>query len=130
MSKATRDLFCDPFREQAARLEQIQKRLAALQDEIKQTALKVKYDSSQDEKLVGGFILYFVVGSGDGKTSDVMRRPQGLGIPPIAEKAIRAKPMTYTTAIRVNPGESVLSVGIVDQLSGATGFARAKIFAR
>jgi VWFA-related protein len=84
----------------------------------------------QDEKLVGGFILYFVVGNVDGKTSDVMRRPQGLGIPPAAEKAIRAKPMTFTTAIRVNPGESVLSVGIVDQLSGATGFARAKIFAR
>jgi hypothetical protein len=84
----------------------------------------------QDEKLVGGFILYFVVGNDDGSTSDVMRRPQGLGIPPAAEKAIRAKPMTYNTAIRVKPGESVLSVGIVDQLSGATGFARAKIFAR
>jgi VWFA-related protein len=84
----------------------------------------------QDEKLVGGFILYFVVGNDDGNTSDVMRRPQGLGIPPAAEKAIRAKPMTYSTAIHVKPGESVLSVGIVDQLSGATGFARAKIFAR
>jgi VWFA-related protein len=84
----------------------------------------------QDEKLVGGFILYFVVGTDDGNASDVMRRPQGLGIPPAAEKAIRAKPMTYNTAIRVKPGESVLSVGIVDQLSGATGFARTKIIAR
>jgi VWFA-related protein len=84
----------------------------------------------QDEKLVGGFILYFVVGTSDGNTSDVLRRPQGLGIPPAAEKAIRAKPMTYSTAVRVKAGESMLSVGIVDQLSGATGFARAKIFAR
>ena len=85
----------------------------------------------QDDKLVGGFVLYFVVGGGgSGKASDVMRRPQGLGIPPAAEQAIRAKPMTFTTAINVNPGESVLSVGIVDQLSGATGFARTKISAR
>jgi hypothetical protein len=37
--------------EQTARLEQIQKQLAALRDEIKQMALKVKYDSSQDDKL-------------------------------------------------------------------------------
>jgi len=84
----------------------------------------------QNQKLVGGFILYFVVGSGDGHTSEVMRRPQGLGIPPFAEQAVRAKPMTFTTAIRVNPGENVLSVGIIDQISGTTGFARAKIRAR
>jgi hypothetical protein len=37
--------------EQAARLEQMQQRLAALEEEIKTTALKAKYDSSQDEKL-------------------------------------------------------------------------------
>ncbi len=36
---------------QAARLEAIDRRLAALQDEIKATALKVRYASAQDEKL-------------------------------------------------------------------------------
>ncbi|PYQ53754.1 MAG: hypothetical protein DMF59_00925 [Acidobacteria bacterium] len=84
----------------------------------------------QDQKLVGGFILYFVIGTGDGRTSEVIRRPQGLGIPPFAEQAVRAKPMTFTTAIRVNPGENILSVGIIDQISGTTGFARAKFVAR
>jgi hypothetical protein len=37
--------------EQTTRLEKIQKQLAALQADIKATALKVKYDSSQDAKL-------------------------------------------------------------------------------
>ena len=56
-----------------------------------------------------------------------MRRPQRLKIPATSEWAVRAKPMTYTTAIRVNPGESQLSVAIIDQVSGATGFAHTKI---
>jgi hypothetical protein len=43
---------------------------------------------------------------------------------------VRAKPMTFTTAIRVNRGESTLSVGIIDQVSGATGYARTKILAQ
>lgn len=38
--------------EQTARLDKIQERLIGLKAEIKQTALQVKYDSSQDEKLV------------------------------------------------------------------------------
>ena len=84
----------------------------------------------QQDQLVGGFGLYFVIGSGDGKTSSVLRRPQELKIPATAEKNVRAKPMTFTTALRVNPGESLLSVAIIDQISGTTGYARAKIAAR
>jgi VWFA-related protein len=83
----------------------------------------------QEGDLIGGFVLYFAVGTRDGRTSDIMRRPQGLKIPPKAEWAIRAKPMTFTTGIHVNPGESVLSVAILDQISGTTGFARANIIA-
>jgi hypothetical protein len=85
---------------------------------------------AQDGALVGGLVLFAVVGSADGRTSDVMRRPQGLKIPPNAEAAVRAKPMTYSTAIRVKGGESTLSIAVLDQISGTMGFARAKIFAR
>ena len=84
----------------------------------------------QDGSLVGGLVLYAVVGSADGLTSEVMRRPKGLKIPPAAETAIRAKPMTYTTAIRVKGGESTLSIAVLDQVSGSMGFARTKITAR
>jgi VWFA-related protein len=84
----------------------------------------------QDKSLLGGFILYLVVGTSDGRTSQVMRRPQGLKIPASAELAVRAKPMTFSTSLRVNGGQSILSVGVIDQLSGTTGFARAKFVAR
>ena len=84
----------------------------------------------QDQNLVGAITLYFAIGKGDGRTSEVMRRPRDLKIPASAEPLVRAKPMTFTTAIRVNPGESTLSVGVIDQISGTTGYARTKIVAR
>ena len=84
----------------------------------------------QEQDLAGAFTLYFVVGTADGHTSDVMRRPRDLRFPASAEPLVRAKPMTFSTAIRVNPGESTLSVAVIDRLSGATGFARTKIETR
>jgi len=85
---------------------------------------------SQEKDLAGAFTLYFVVGTPDGRTSEVMRRPRDLRFPASAESLVRAKPMTFSTAIRVTPGESTLSVAVIDRLSGATGFARTKIETR
>jgi VWFA-related protein len=84
----------------------------------------------QDNALVGGFTVYIAVGKGDGRTSEVIRRPTDLKIPASAEPLVRAKPMTFTTAIRVGPGENLLSVAVIDQVSGTTGYARTKIMAR
>lgn len=84
----------------------------------------------QQDSLAGSFILYFAVGDPRGKTSTVLRRPEDLKIPSSLEKTVRAKPMIFRTALRVNSGESMLSVAILDQLSGTVGFARMKIAAR
>ena len=84
----------------------------------------------QQDALAGSFILYFAVGDAQGKTSTVMRRPEDLRIPATSETTVRAKPMKFRSALRVKPGECVLSVAIFDQLSGAMGFARTKINAR
>ena len=84
----------------------------------------------EGKNLVGGFVLYFTVGSVEGGPSEVMRRPETLRIPATAEAAVRAKPMTFTTTIRVKQGESMLSVGVIDQTSATTGFARSKLVAR
>jgi VWFA-related protein len=84
----------------------------------------------QDQVLVGGITFYFATGKADGRTSEVMRRPRELRIPASAESLVRAKPITFTTAIGVNAGESTLSVGVIDQISGTTGYARTKILAR
>jgi VWFA-related protein len=84
----------------------------------------------EGKDLVGGFVLYFTVGSVAGGPSEVMRRPETLRIPATAEAAVRAKPMTFTTTIRVKQGESMLSVGVIDQTSTTTGFARLKLVAQ
>jgi len=83
----------------------------------------------QQDKLAGSFVLYFALGDAKGKTSTVLRRPEDLLIPVASEKTVRAKPMRFTTSMRMKPGENVLSVAILDQLSGSMGFARTKILA-
>lgn len=80
-----------------------------------------------DGNLAGSFTLYFAAATADGATSPVLRRPQTFSIVPTAEQTMRAKPMTFTTALRMKPGESTLSVAIVDQYSGQSGFARTTV---
>jgi VWFA-related protein len=84
----------------------------------------------EGKDLAGGFVLYLVVGNVAGGPSEVMRRPETLKIPATAEAGVRAKPMTFTTTIRVKEGESMLSVGVIDQTSATTGFARLKLLAQ
>ena len=80
----------------------------------------------QDADLVGSFTVYIVVGSG-GRTSKVITSPHPVKIPSEVEDQFRTMPMTYKAVIMMTPGENLLSVGIIDQSSNATGFARAKI---
>ena len=84
----------------------------------------------QADKLAGSLVLYFAAGDSRGKTSTVMRRPENFQFPASLEQTARAKPMRFRISMRLNPGESVLSVAILDQLSGTMGFARTKIVAR
>lgn len=82
----------------------------------------------EDEQSLGGsFTMYFVVGDEKGSLSPVLRRPERLKVGTARAASVRAKPMIYRTAFRVRPGHSTLSVAIIDQLSGSTGFARTKI---
>jgi hypothetical protein len=83
-----------------------------------------------DGQLTGAFTIYFAAGTADGGTSPVLRRPESLTIPTAAEKNVRAKPMTFNTALRMKPGANTLSVAIIDQLSGSAGFARTTVTAR
>ncbi len=61
--------------EQTAKLQRIEKRLAALQEEIKQTALKVKYDTSRDEKLAEEPVLGEYVWIDDGPPAGARELP-------------------------------------------------------
>jgi VWFA-related protein len=84
----------------------------------------------QENQLVGGFNVYIAVGTDGGAMSKISKAQQAIKIPATAEKDLRSKPMTYDLSIVVRPGESTLSIAVVDQISSASGFARTKIVAR
>jgi len=84
----------------------------------------------QEGQLVGGFDVYIAVGTDGGAMSKVSKASQAIKIPATGEASLRSKPMTYDVPIVVRPGESTLSIAIVDQISGSSGFARAKLVAR
>ena len=84
----------------------------------------------QEGQLVGGFDVYIAVGTDGGAMSKVSKAAQPIKIPPTGELSLRSRPMTYDVSIVVRPGESTLSVGVVDQISSTSGFARTKIVAR
>jgi VWFA-related protein len=80
-----------------------------------------------ESELVGNFTVYIVVGSGDGRTSKVIKSPHPVKVPVDAEDDFRTKPMTYKAVILMTPGENTLSVGILDQNSNNSGFAHVKV---
>jgi VWFA-related protein len=82
------------------------------------------------DQLAGGFTVFVAVGDEDGAMSDVSKRQQSLKIPAASEAAFRKRPMTFDMQVEIDKGEHVLSVGVVDQLTNASGFARTKITGR
>jgi len=82
------------------------------------------------DKVAGGFVLYIVVGTKDGAMSKVTRAARKIEMPSAAESQFRSKPMSYTLNLSVRPGENIVSVGVVDQISNAAGFARADVVAQ
>jgi VWFA-related protein len=84
----------------------------------------------QENKVVGGFVLYIVVGTREGAMSKVTKTTRKIEMPSAAESQFRSKPMTYTLMLSVRPGDNIISVGVVDQVSNVSGFARADVVAR
>jgi VWFA-related protein len=97
--------------------------------------LRISFPSSltllpNGDNLEGQFSVVFAVVDDDGALSPVSRRTQPVKLAKTAEAALRAKPIAFTAEIVVTPGEHYVSVGIVDDVSGSTGFARTRIAAR
>jgi len=84
----------------------------------------------QDQKLVGAFTMYIVVGTKDGAMSKVTKVARKIEVPPAAEKDFRSKPMKYTLALSVRPGDNIISVGVSDQISNVSGFDRVDVAAK
>ncbi len=80
-----------------------------------------------EDRLAGGFTVYIAVGSPQGAVSTVSRSPQPVGMKRTDEAEFRKEPMVFSAVLTVAPGENFLSIGVVDQVSNTTGFARTKI---
>jgi VWFA-related protein len=80
--------------------------------------------------MIGGFDVYVAVGDSLGAISSVTKKGQLVRVPAVAEAGLRKQPLVFTAQLLVRKGEHLLSVAVVDRLSGATGYARQSITAR
>ena len=84
------------------------------------------------DKVAGGFTIYIAAGTPLGALSPVSKRTEALRVPAETYNAMVAQkyPLVLHSQVLIGRGENVLSVGVVDQISSTSGFARAKVTAQ
>ena len=82
------------------------------------------------EGLSGGYTVYVAVGTPQGAISTVFRQPQPVRIAAAAEKSFRKEPLMFGATLNVRPGENIISIGVVDQVSGELAFTRTTVVAK
>jgi VWFA-related protein len=83
-----------------------------------------------ETEFAGGFDVYVVVGNRDNDMSDVARKSHQIRITADQMKTIQNKHYTYTLELLIEKGLNRISVGVADQISNTTGFAREQIIAQ
>ena len=78
---------------------------------------------------VGGFDVYVVVANKDNDMSEVARKSHQIRVTPAQYKNISGKFYTYTLELLMEKGLNKISIGVVDQISSTSGFAREQIIA-
>ncbi len=79
---------------------------------------------------IGGFDVYVVVGNKENDLSDVARKSHQVRVPSADMKNLDGKYYSYTLELIVEPGLNKISLGVVDQVSNVSGFAREQIIAQ
>ncbi len=82
-----------------------------------------------EAEYVGGFDVYVVVANKDNDMSEVARKSHQVRVPVEQMKTISGKFYTYTLELLMERGLNRISIGVVDQISNTTGFAREQIIA-
>jgi VWFA-related protein len=82
-----------------------------------------------DAEYVGGFDVFVVVANKDNDMSDVARKTHQIRVPAADYKALAGKFYTYTLDMLMEKGLNKVSIGVVDQISNTSGFAREQIIA-
>jgi VWFA-related protein len=83
-----------------------------------------------EAEYVGGFDVYVVVANKDNDMSDVARKSHQIRIPAADVKKISGKFYTYSLELICERGLNKISIGVVDQISNVSGFAREQIIAQ
>ena len=58
------------------------------------------------------------------------RSARKIELPPAGEGQLRSKPMTSTLMLAMKPGDNIVSVAVVDQISNIAGFDRVDVAVR
>lgn len=83
----------------------------------------------QGEVHMGGFTVFIVVGDINDDMSDVSRQTQRIQISPEELEGMAGKHFTYAVELLMRGGRNRISVGVVDDVTNTTGFARTEILA-
>jgi VWFA-related protein len=84
----------------------------------------------EGDQLAGAYTVYVVMGNTSGGLSKVMKTPQTVRLPASEVASLRSRPLTFEGTLLVRPGDNILSVAVVDQLSRAAGYATANVAAQ
>lgn len=83
----------------------------------------------QGEVHMGGFSVFIIVGDANDDMSDVSRQSQRIQISPEEVRNMAGKHFTYAVELLMRGGRNRISVGVVDDVTNSTGFARTEILA-
>ena len=84
----------------------------------------------QGNELAGGFTVFVAVGNPQGMLSTTFKQPNSIRIKAAEEAGFRNEPLVFTATLTLKEGENLLSVGVLDQVSNAVGFARGTVVAK
>jgi len=78
----------------------------------------------------GGFDVYVVVANKDGDLSDVARKTHQIHVPKVDMPKTKGKFYTYSVELIMEKGLNRISVGVNDEISNTTGFARDQVLTK
>lgn len=84
----------------------------------------------QGEIYAGGFSVYVAVANAEGDMSDVSRKQHQISVPNADVEKAKGKYYTYSVTLLMEPGLNKISVGVVDDVSNVTGFAKDQVIAK
>ena len=84
----------------------------------------------QGGHLAGGFTVFVAVGNEQGALSTTFHQANAIRITPAEESGFRREPLVFSASLTLREGTNLLSVGVLDQVSNAMGFARTTVAAQ